>query len=155
MASKKIVFLCEGNICRSVTAEFVFKDLLAKQGLSNDYEVISRGVTRETEGKSIYPLALEELEKHNIPVEDHKATVLTPKEYNQADYVVAMDHFNIVLLGRLIFLRNKEKIHLLLDFDGSSNEVSDPYFSRDFDLAYREIEKGCKAFLTYLINNAQ
>ena len=50
----KILFICHGNICRSPMAEFVMKDLAAKAGRSDDFEIASAAVSREEIGNGVH-----------------------------------------------------------------------------------------------------
>ena len=60
----KVMFICLGNICRSPMAEFIFKDLVRKEGLDKNFEISSAGTSAEEEGNPVYPLARSELEWH-------------------------------------------------------------------------------------------
>jgi len=145
----KIIFICEGNICRSPTAEFVFKYLLKADGMDKDFDVSSRATITQTKGEDIYQLAKDEMDTHHIPYESRLASPITIDEYNKADYVIGMDNYNIVLLKRLIFIRTVSKLHLLLDFSSDSREIFDPYYTRDFKKAFDDIYLGCQGLLDY------
>ena len=60
----KILFVCHGNICRSPMGEFVLKDMVAKAGREDDFEIASRAVSREEIGNPVYGPARKELKKH-------------------------------------------------------------------------------------------
>ena len=60
----KILFVCHGNICRSPMAELVMKDLVAKAGRSEEFEIASAATSREEIGNPIYPPARRELSRH-------------------------------------------------------------------------------------------
>ena len=62
----KIMFVCHGNICRSPMAEFIFKDLVAKEGLSNEFEIASSATSTEELGNPVYPPAAAELARHGL-----------------------------------------------------------------------------------------
>lgn len=143
---KKILFLCEGNICRSPTAMFLLRDLLAKHGLSDKYEVTSAGVDRPSEGKGLEPRAKAVLEAHHIPCEGHVSRYLVPKIYFQADIVLYMEQYNRILLSRLLSHPDVSKCHRLYDYTGVKKDIADPYFTGDFETAYNDIEKGVTAF---------
>lgn len=143
---KKILFLCEGNICRSPIAMFLLRDLLKKNGLEDKYIVTSAGVDRPTDGHELEPRARAELIAHGIPCEGHKAHFMHPKDYFDADIVLYMEQYNRVLLSRLLSRPRLEKCHRLYDYTGTPKDIADPYFTGDFKTAYDDIEKGVKAF---------
>ena len=60
----KILFVCHGNICRSPMAEFILKDLAARAGAADRFEIASAAVSREEIGNPVYPPARRELAKH-------------------------------------------------------------------------------------------
>lgn len=57
----KVLFICHGNICRSPMAEFVMKDLVAKAGLSDKFEIASAATSTEEIGNPVYPPARRKL----------------------------------------------------------------------------------------------
>lgn len=74
---KKILFVCHGNICRSPMAEFIMKDLVKKEGLSDQYYIDSAATSQEEIGNDLYPPAKAVLKKHHIPP---SFTVLTVRK---------------------------------------------------------------------------
>ena len=66
----KILFICHGNICRSPMSEFIFKDMVEKQGLKDQFEIASVATSNEEcyggRGNPVYPPARAELKKHGI-----------------------------------------------------------------------------------------
>ena len=65
----KVLFICHGNICRSPMAEFVMKDLVAKAGLSDQFEIASAATSTEEIGNPVYPPARRKLAEHGISCE--------------------------------------------------------------------------------------
>ena len=51
----KVLFICHGNICRSTMCEFVFKDMVAKKGLADLFEIASAATSREEIGNPVHP----------------------------------------------------------------------------------------------------
>ena len=148
----RIIFVCEGNICRSPTAEAIFLSLLSSSFLpKEDFDVSSRGLIRETAGHGINSKAKEVLMRHNIPLLDHKAKRLTRPEFDSTDLILYMDQYNGVLLKRLFFLpKLPQKAHLLLEYAKEKRDILDPFPDGDFEKAYEDIEAGCKGLLEYL-----
>lgn len=114
-----ILFICHGNICRSPMAEMIMKDMVRQRGLDGKYEISSMAATTEEVGHDIYPPARRTLAAHHIPFTKRKAALMTRKDYEEADYVIAMDEENLDDLSRLtqgdpekkspVFLTGREK----------------------------------------------
>ena len=62
----KVLFICHGNICRSPMAEFMLKDMAAKAGLSEQFQIDSAAISTEEIGNPMYPPARKKLEEHGI-----------------------------------------------------------------------------------------
>ena len=147
---KKILFVCLGNICRSPMAEYVFKYLAEKNGVSSDFYVESKATSREEEGNPIYPPAQAVLRKNGIPFEKRGATKITLSDYQNFDYIICMDSNNFARLNS-IFDDKQGKICKLLSFLGDSGDILDPWYSGDFDTCFEQIYNSCDALLKTLI----
>ncbi|MBQ2690160.1 MAG: low molecular weight phosphotyrosine protein phosphatase [Solobacterium sp.] len=145
----RILFVCHGNICRSVMAEYIFKDMVKKKGLENLFEASSAATTYEETGNDIYPPAKRTLQKHGIPFHTHYAHRITKAEEEYYDCVIGMDDENRYSLQRL-FPRSR-KISLLLDYTAHPRDVADPWYTRDFEKTYRDLEQGCRALLEHIM----
>ena len=141
---KKVLFVCHGNICRSPMAEFVFKELARRAGVAAEFEVDSVAVSAEELGNPIYPPAKAQLRSHGIPFDDHRARVLTRRDYDAADHLVVMDRSNLRGVARIC--GTAEKARLLL----GDRDVSDPYYSGDFAQTWQDIAEGCRRLLAEL-----
>lgn len=150
--STKILFVCHGNICRSPMAEFVMKDLVAREGLSESFMIASAATSRDELGNCVYGPAREVLSKHSIGCEGKRARLLTREDYEEWDYIVGMDEENRRNMLRLFDGDPARKVSLLLDYAGGGREVADPWYTRRFDIAYRDIEEGCTALLKALVS---
>ena len=137
----KILFLCHGNICRSVMGEYILKDMVEKAGVSDRFEIDSAAVSREEIGNSIYPPARRELLRRGVTVGDHRARQVTMADYRHFDRIYYMDESNARYLARLL-PRNPDKIRPLLDRD-----VADPWYTGDFAQTYADILEGCQKIL--------
>lgn len=150
----KILFVCHGNICRSPMAEFIFKDLVRKCGREGAFEVASCATSREEiwngVGNPVYPPAREELAKHGIACAGKRAVQLTKADYNHYDLLIGMDENNIRNMMRILGADPEGKVHKLMDYTGRGGDVADPWYSDRFDIAYRDIEEGCKALMEHL-----
>lgn len=146
----KILFVCHGNICRSAMSEFIMKDIINKRGLADKIQVSSAATSREEIGNDMYPPAKRKLDKEHIPYTRRQARQITQADYAQHDCILCMEEFNIRNLKRIIPSDPDNKIHLLLDYSDSLRDISDPWFTGDFDKAYDDITEGCKNLLKYL-----
>ena len=68
-------------------------------------------------------------------------------EYNDFDYFIVMDSSNYRNLQRIFQNDKNKKIFKLLDFTDNSKDIADPWYTSNFDLTYKEIEKGTKLSL--------
>lgn len=150
----KILFVCHGNICRSPMAEFIFKDLARKCGRAGEFEVASCATSREEIwngiGNPVYPPAREELAKHGIACAGKRAVQLTKADYERYDLLIGMDENNIRNMMRILGTDPEGKVRKLMDYTGRGGDVADPWYSDRFDIAYRDIEEGCRALLEHL-----
>jgi len=147
----RIMFICHGNICRSPMAEFIMKKLVADAGLSGDFLIASRATSTEELGNPVYPPSRAELAKHGIGCAGKTAVQLKKSDYGKYDYFIGMDTANIRNMNRIFGSDPDGKIYKLLTFAGRSDDVSDPWYSRDFGKAYADIEEGCRGLLRSLI----
>lgn len=147
----KVAFVCLGNICRSPMAEFVFKDLIKKNGQADEFIVTSFGTSDEEEGNGIYHMAKRTLNAHGIDGE-HIARRITANDIQNNDYVLAMEERNVNSLLRISKGEYSQKIKRLCDYTKFPRDVADPWYTRDFEKAYNDIYDGCSAFLEYVNN---
>ncbi len=143
----KILFVCHGNICRSPMAEFVMKDLVHKAGLDNEFEIASAGVSSEELGNGVYPPARRILKEHGIDSSGKRARQLIRADYGEYDYLIAMESYNVKGMLRTCGGDPEGKISRLLDFTNRPGDISDPWYSGDFESTWRDVLAGCTAML--------
>ena len=151
----KIMFVCHGNICRSPMAEFIFKDMIRKQGLEQDFVVRSCATSTEEiwgdVGNPVYPPAQKELKKHGISCEGKRAVQLKKSDYDKYDLFIAMDSMNLRNIGRIFGNDPQNKVHKMMDYTNRKGDVADPWYTGRFDVTYTDILDGCKGLLESLI----
>ena len=151
----RIMFVCHGNICRSPMAEFIFKKMLRERGLEDRFAVASSATSTEEiwggVGNPVYPPACEELARHGIACDGKRAVQLRREDYDKYDLFIGMDSANVRNMHRMLGGDPEGKIRKLMDYTGRGGDVADPWYSERFDIAYRDIEQGCRALLAELI----
>ena len=146
-----ILFVCHGNICRSPMAEFVMKDLVRRRRLEYRFRIASAATSREELGNPVYPPARRKLAENGIACAGHRARQMTRADYDSFDLIVCMDRNNIRNTLRITGGDPERKIVLLLDYAGrTGEEVADPWYTGDFDVAWDDIMSGCEGLLQKL-----
>ena len=149
-----IMFVCHGNICRSPMAEFIFRDMVTKAGLSKEFFIASSATSTEEiwngVGKPVYPPARAELARHGISADGKRAVQLQKSDYEKYDLLIGMDSANIRNMHRIVGTDPQGKIKKLMDYTDRDGDVADPWYSNRFDIAYRDIYDGCAALLKAL-----
>ena len=130
---RKVLFVCHGNICRSVMAEYICKKLRP------EIYCESRAVSREEEGRDIYPSAKRCLDRHDIPYERHHARQICQQDYEDFDEIYVMERYNIRYMERYID-DHDHKVKLLCPY-----EIEDPWYTDNFELVYKQIKEGIEA----------
>ena len=144
---KKILFVCHGNICRSPMAEFVMKHLVKEAGREDEFEIASAATSTEEIGNSVYPPARRKLAEHGISCAGKTARQLTRRDYDYYDLLIGMDNWNIRNMERMCGGDPEGKIYRLLDFTDRPGEVSDPWYTDNFEATWKDCLEGCGALL--------
>lgn len=146
-----ILFVCMGNICRSPTAEGVFRALLKNASLASDVHVDSAGTHAYHIGEAPDARTQAAARKRGYDISNISARQITPDDFRDFDYILAMDWENLTLLQQICPKQYKHKLMLLMRFAGDHEEatVPDPYyggpegFSKVLDLT----EDACSGLL--------
>ena len=146
----KVLFICHGNICRSPMAEFILRDMVKKRGLSAQFAIASAATSREEIGNPVYPPARRKLREHGIDPAGKTARQMTKADYQEYDYLLAAERYNINNMLRITGGDPDHKICRLLDFSDRPRDIDDPWYTGNFDIAWNDIVEGCEAFLARL-----
>lgn len=146
----KILFVCHGNICRSPLAEFLMKYKLKNLGL--DAEVSSKATSYEEIGNPVYYAIEPYLKSIGADYKRKRAERMTEKDGDYYDYIIVMDDNNVRNAKRILQPKNHGKIFKLCDFTPFPRNVSDPWYTRDFDTCYADLDEGLDCFIEFLQN---
>ena len=149
----KILFICHGNICRSPMAEFIFKYLVEQRGLSSEFYIASAATSTEEIGSRVHHGTAAILDRLGIDYSEKRARQMTKRDYQDYDMLIGMDDWNIRNMSRIAGGDPEGKLYLLMDFTDRPGEVADPWYTRNFEVTYRDVMDGCEGLLAYLEEN--
>ena len=146
---KRIMFVCLGNICRSPMAEYMLKSKLAEKGIKG-VEVASAATSDEEEGNPVYPPAKALLKSKGIDCSDKRARQLKRSDAEEYDLFICMDSRNVRHAIAILGEKYASKCVKLLSYVGSDADVADPWYTRDFETCYQDIDRGLNALIETL-----
>ena len=149
----KVLFVCMGNICRSPTAEGVFRHKVKTSGLEEMITIDSAGTHAYHVGNPPDPRAQSAAIKRDIDLSEQRARRVTADDFSEFDYVVAMDESNRCDLASICPPGYEERIHMFLDFaDCEESEVPDPYYGqgRGFEIVLNLVEDAAEGLLEHI-----
>lgn len=144
-----VLFVCLGNICRSPTAEGVFRDLVEREGLSDKIHTDSAGTHAYHIGEPPDGRAQAEAKRRGIDISGLRGRQARSADFKDFDYVLAMDRSNHQNLLSICPLDMEQRLSMFLDFapDVDRREVPDPYYEGGFDSVYDMIEQAAHGLL--------
>lgn len=149
--TKKILFICHGNICRSPMAEFITKKIVKDLGKEKEYEIASAATTEDAIisgiGHDIDVRSQRVMNEHGIPFNHRQARKMVKSDYEKYDYIIGMDEENFFDMNHISAGDPDRKEYKLLSFAGSMMDVDDPWYTGDFEAAYQDIYRGCEALI--------
>lgn len=151
MKEINVLFVCMGNICRSPLAHGLVEDRVAKAGLSGRVFIDSAGTHAYHVGEQPDPRSQDTAISHGFDLSSQRARKVTANDFEQFDYVLAMDHDNHSSLSTICPTEHSHKLKLLLDYAPqlSESEVPDPYYggASGFEHVYQLIDAAADGLL--------
>lgn len=146
----RVLFVCLGNICRSPTAEGVFRQKLRAAGLEAQVVVDSAGTGDWHVGKAPDQRTRQAALRRGYALEDLRARQVALADFQQFDLILAMDQSNLADLQRLRPAGSTAEVDLFLRrYDLTVTEVPDPYYggADGFEQVLDLIEQACEGLL--------
>ena len=131
-------------------AKYILQNIVNTHGIADQFYIDSAATSYEEIGNPVYPPAKAELARHGISCKGHAARKLIKADFSEYDYLIAMEQYNLRNIRREFGEQLASQVSLLLDYTDTPGDIDDPWYSGGFDVTYREIEKGCKGFLSSL-----
>jgi len=151
MATVKVLFVCMGNICRSPTAEGVFRHLAKNENLLDVIEIDSAGTHDYHVGEPPDPRAQEAARRRGVDISSLRGRMAMREDFLRFDYVLAMDRENYENLREICPPGQEAKLRLFLEFapNRPEREVPDPYFggAAGFDRVLDMVEEAARGLL--------
>ena len=152
----KVLFVCMGNICRSPTAEGVFRHMVEQSDTGDKISIDSAGTHAYHVGNPPDGRAQDAALKRDIDLSRQRARRVSCDDFEEFDYVIAMDESNRSDLLSICPDGYEDRIHLFLDFSGcDESEVPDPYYGqgRGFEIVLNLVEDASDGLLQHIRKN--
>lgn len=151
----KVLFVCMGNICRSPTADAVFRHQLKTAGLEKKISVDSAGTHSYHIGKPPDKRAQHAALQRGYTMHELRARAIQSSDFSEFDYILAMDNDNLAQLKSNCPDQFIHKLSLLMQYSKDFSicrEVADPYFggSQGFENVLDMVEIACQGLLTHI-----
>lgn len=157
MKKTNVLFVCMGNICRSPTAEGVFRHVVETAGLKDRVEIDSAGTISSHVGDSPDRRAQQTASRRGYDLSRIRGRKVCLEDFNEFDFILAMDGDNLANLQRICPQEHSHKLKLFLAFSQKFHckEVPDPYYggSQGFENVLDMIEDGAKGLLEEIVNH--
>ena len=142
-----------GNICRSPTAEGVFRHMVKQLSAEQEILIDSAGTHAYHVGNPPDARAQDAALKRDIDLSSQRARRVCADDFIEFDYVIAMDESNKYDLLSICPTGYEDRVHLFLNFaDGDETEVPDPYYGqgRGFEIVLNLVENASDGLLKHI-----
>ena len=149
-----VLFVCTGNICRSPTAEAIFRKLVAKAGMSETILSDSAGTHGYHIGEPPDRRAQASAADRGYDLSSLRARRVEREDFQRFDLIVAMDRGHFAILSRMAEPSAAHKLKLMMSYAGGFEEedVPDPYYGgpQDFERVLDMLEDAARGLLDFL-----
>jgi len=148
-----VLFVCMGNICRSPTAEGVFRHHVSRAGLFERFVIDSAGTHAYHVGNPPDRRAAVAAERRGVSLIDLRARRVSDEDFERFDYIIAMDEDNVAHLKEQAPPEYHSKVSLFLEYSaGKEREVPDPYYggTSGFERVLDLVEEASRGLLETL-----
>ncbi|PJG82339.1 low molecular weight protein-tyrosine-phosphatase [Caviibacterium pharyngocola] len=144
----RILFVCLGNICRSPMAEYIMREKIRRAGLEKRIITASAGTSGWHDGEGMHCGTAEILELHNIADNGFISRKVRSKDWQNFDYLVAMDNENLRDLEAL-FGHHPQKLFQIATLCPTLevDHIPDPWYTKNFAQTYALLDQCCDALL--------
>ncbi len=146
-----------GNICRSPTAEGIFRHMVEEKGLADLYELDSAGTHAYHVGSPPDHRALQAAESRGIDLSDLRGRQVTVADFDRFELVLAMDKDNLIMLQQLCPTASSDQLKLFLEFATGLDfdEVPDPYYggTKGFEKVFDMLENASSGLIDFTQKN--
>jgi len=139
---EKVLFVCLGNICRSTMAEGLFRKFSEKKQLAIAFD--SAGTSDYNTGKPPFQGTQEIFKREAIDFSQMAARQICLEDFTEFDWIIAMDHQNVLDLQELASEKDQNKIHLYMEVvpEKENQAVPDPWYTGNFEETYQMLMEG-------------
>lgn len=153
-----VLFVCTGNICRSPTAEGVFRDLAAKRGVLERLRIDSAGTHDYHVGEPPDPRSVEHARRRGYDLTPLRARQVRAADFTEFGWILAMDRGHLRLLEAARPRAALARVELFLDHSKGwkGEDVPDPYYGgvRGFEVVLDQVEEACEGLLDAVLAGA-
>ena len=126
------------------------KNLVKKAGKEREYYISSSATSTEELGNPVYYATASLMREKGIEYTNRAAVQLKKSDYNKYDLIIVMDDSNVRDALWILGQDKENKVHRLLEYTKENRNVSDPWYTRDFEKSYTDILSGCTALFEFL-----
>jgi len=136
-------------------AEAVFRDMVQKEGLSNQLTIDSAATSSWHISKPPHKGTLAKLKEYDVSSEGMFGRQIEKADFEKFDYIVGMDDSNIQDIREMLNQPDHPKVFRFLDLTDHAKDLPDPYITGDFQETYELVSEGCQALLNKIKQEQQ